>query len=139
MRSILSQTLRDIEVICIDDGSTDGSFDRLKEYAAQDARVKVLSQPNSGAAVARNSGLGHANGEFVAFMDPDDLYPNAEVLSTLYSRAVENGVDACGGCMMQFFPDGRKIEHYSGLNFGYEFTTEGIVDYLDYQFENQKQ
>ena len=135
MRSVLDQSLRNIEVICIDDGSTDGSLDRLNEYAAQDIRVKVLSQPNSGAAVARNNGLDHANGEFVAFMDPDDLYPDTEVLATLYSKAVANGVDACGGCMMQFFPDGRKIEHYSGLNFGYEFTKEGIVDYSDYQFE----
>jgi len=135
MRSVLDQSLRDIEVICIDDGSTDGSLDRLNEYATQDARVKVLSQPNSGAAVARNKGLSIAVGEFIAFMDPDDLYPDPEVLSTLYYKAVANGVDACGGCMMQFFPDGRKIEHYSGLNFGYEFTSEGIVEYSDYQFE----
>ena len=135
MRSVLGQSLHDIEVVCVDDGSTDGSLDRLNEYAAQDARVKVLSQPNSGAAVARNKGMSIASGEFLAFMDPDDLYPDPEVLSTLYSKAIANGVDACGGCMMQFFPDGRKIEHYSGLNFGYEFTTEGVVEYSNYQFE----
>ena len=135
MRSVLDQSLRDIEIICIDDGSSDGSLGLLKEYALQDERVKVFSQANSGAAVARNKGLSIASGEFVAFMDPDDLYSNLSVLEILYSKAIENSVDACGGCMMQFFPDGRRIEHYSGINSGYEFMTEGIVEYSDYQFE----
>ena len=128
MRSVLDQSLRDIEIICIDDGSSDGSLGLLKEYALQDERVKVFSQANSGAAVARNKGLSIASGEFVAFMDPDDLYSNLSVLEILYSKAIENSVDACGGCMMQFFPDGRRIEHYSGINSGYEFMTEGIVE-----------
>lgn len=135
MQSVLGQSLRDIEIICIDDGSTDDSLDRLNEYASADSRVKVLSQSNSGAAVARNKGLSVASGEFVAFMDPDDFYPDLNVLSTLYSKAIANSVDVCGGCMMQFFPDGRKVEHYSGINSGYEFTAEGIVAYCDYQFE----
>lgn len=135
MRSVLDQSLREIEVICINDGSSDGSLERLNEYASQDARVMVFSQANCGAAVARNKGLSIASGEFVAFMDPDDLYPNSSVLESLYSKAVENGTDVCGGCMMQFFSDGRKIEHYSGINSGYEFTSEGIVEYSDYQFE----
>ena len=133
--SILRQTLRDIEIVCVDDGSTDNSLRTLKAYAAKDARIRVFSQPNGGAAKARNNGLDHARGEFVAFMDPDDLYPDERVLQDLYENAVSHGANVCGGCMMQFFPDGRKVDSYVGINAGYSFKEEGFVDYVDYQFE----
>lgn len=72
--SILAQTLRDIEVICVDDGSSDGSRDLLHEYAARDARVTVLSQPNSGAGAARNLGMDTATGTYLSFLDADDFF-----------------------------------------------------------------
>lgn len=70
--SVLAQTLRDIEIICIDDGSTDGSVAILAEYAAKDVRIRVLRQENRGQGVARNRGLAVAHGEYVYFMDADD-------------------------------------------------------------------
>lgn len=72
--SVLAQTLSDIEVICVDDGSDDGSGKILEEYAQKDPRVKVLHQKNAGAGAARNLGLDHAAGEFLSFLDSDDFF-----------------------------------------------------------------
>ena len=71
--SLLSQTLKDIEVICVDDASTDNSLDLLHQYAEKDNRVKVFAlKENSGQAHARNVGLSHATGDYIGFVDSDD-------------------------------------------------------------------
>ena len=72
VRSVLSQTLHEIELLCINDGSTDDTVMVLKELAQKDPRIKVLSQRNAGAGPARNYGLKRAKGEFVAFLDSDE-------------------------------------------------------------------
>lgn len=72
MDSVVAQTLREIEIICVDDGSTDGSPALLREYAARDSRVTVISQENRGVGNARNTGLDAARGKYVFFADPDD-------------------------------------------------------------------
>lgn len=81
--SVLDQSFQDWEAICVNDGSTDGSFSILAEYAAKDARIKVVSQANAGTAVARNTGLKEASGDYVFFLDSDDwLEANAlQILS----------------------------------------------------------
>lgn len=70
--SILGQTVSDFEVICVDDGSTDGSSDILARYTAGDARIRVMSQENAGPSKARNRGLSQARGSYVWFVDADD-------------------------------------------------------------------
>ena len=72
--SVVNQTLREIEIICVDDGSTDGSPAILQEYAAKDSRIRVLTQPNMNAGAARNHGLRYATGEFLSFLDSDDFF-----------------------------------------------------------------
>lgn len=72
--SILAQTERDIEVICIDDGSTDSSGEILDRYAAEDNRVRVLHQKGSGAGAARNRGMDLARGTYLSFLDSDDFF-----------------------------------------------------------------
>ncbi len=75
--SLINQTLANIEIICIDDGSTDGSLALLKKYAKQDKRIKVYHQKNAGVATARNEGLRRANGKYIMWCDSDDTYtPN---------------------------------------------------------------
>lgn len=125
--SVLAQTLHEIEVVCVDDGSTDGSGKMLDEYAVRDSRVKVIHQKNAGAGPARNAGMDAAQGEFIAFMDPDDKYPDDCVLADLVSGAEENGVDVCGGSLLML--DGRSLEPC------FTFDADGVVDYADYQFE----
>ena len=73
VESIRQQTLKDIEIIIVNDGSTDGSMTILEELAAQDERIKLFSQENQGLSVTRNVGLSHSTGEYVYFMDSDDL------------------------------------------------------------------
>src|SRR5574344_575286 len=73
VESIRRQTLKDIELIIVNDGSTDGSMTILEELAAQDERIKLFSQENQGLSVTRNIGLSHSTGEYVYFMDSDDL------------------------------------------------------------------
>ncbi len=70
--SLLSQTLRELEVVCVDDGSTDDSAKILEEYRAKDARVVVVTQANAGVSAARNNGVAHAGGKYVCFVDSDD-------------------------------------------------------------------
>ena len=134
MESIINQTLKDIEIICIDDGSTDSSLDILKGYANKDSRIKVLTQVNKGAGVARNNGINNATGEFVAFMDGDDCYPNIKTLELMCSKAIANNVDICGGSLNQIKND-QIITDQSKFENDYTFKREGIIEYVNYQFD----
>lgn len=88
MDGVLAQTMKDIEVICVDDGSTDGTPAILREYEERDVRVKVLEQENGGAGKARNTGLAVARGETLSFLDADDLF-EPDMLETAYKRLKE--------------------------------------------------
>lgn len=90
--SLSRQTLSDIEVICLDDGSTDSSSLLLDEYAAKDSRFRVYHRENCGVAETRNVGIGLASGEFVMFVDSDD-YIAERTCEVLVSSAKENGAD----------------------------------------------
>lgn len=75
--SVINQDLEDIEIICVDDGSTDNTYNILQEYSSKDTRIKVLQQENKYAGTARNLGLSVATGEYIHFLDGDDLlFPN---------------------------------------------------------------
>ena len=78
VRSLLAQFYQDIEIILVDDGSKDASLSIIEQLAASDSRIVYTSQPNGGAAKARNTGLALATGDFITFVDGDDmLSPNA--------------------------------------------------------------
>ena len=97
MDSLLNQTLKDIEIIMVDDGSPDNCPQMCDEYAKKDNRVKVIHKQNAGLGYARNSGLEVATGEYVAFVDSDD-YVGLNMYKTLYEKAEAEGCDAvfCG-------------------------------------------
>ena len=89
LESVLKQTLRSIEIICVNDGSTDASLSLLNQIANNDARVKVISIDNSGPGVARNIGLSYASGDYIAFLDSDDEYCSSFSLEKMWSVAQE--------------------------------------------------
>ncbi len=92
IESVLGQTLREIELICIDDGSTDSSLDILKEYQANDERVRIVTETNAGPAIARNNGIRRARGEYLAFLDADDFF-ESDLLWELYNAAEADELD----------------------------------------------
>lgn len=94
--SALSQTVSDLEVIAIDDGSTDGTYDLLTSLAKEDERLKVIRKENSGPADTRNLGIDNAKGEYIAFLDSDDYIEN-DFFSSLLKRASGCDFDVIAG------------------------------------------
>lgn len=90
--SVLNQTLQDIEVICVDDGSTDASPGILRQYADADRRVRVVMQANAGPGAARNNGMERAVGEYIIFLDSDDWF-EPDFLEKMVDRIGETGAD----------------------------------------------
>ncbi len=94
IESVLCQSMRNIEIICVNDGSTDNSLEILKEYQQKDSRMMVIDQKNQGAGVARNNGMRHASGEYLLFLDADDYF-NPDLCSLAYYHAVNRSAQIC--------------------------------------------
>lgn len=96
--SLVGQTLKEIEIVCVNDGSTDSSLQILNEYAKSDKRIVIVNKPNGGLPSARNAGLDVAKGKYVAFVDGDD-YVDADMFRRMYNAARINSADivVCGG------------------------------------------
>ena len=108
LNCVINQTLRDIEIICIDDGSTDGSLQILEEYAQKDSRITVLKQKHQYAGVARNKGMEHAKGEYLSFLDSDDMFEPV-MLEEMYNAAVQNDTDITV-CNAKIYDNGTLLE-----------------------------
>ena len=107
LESLLEQTLKEIEIIAVDDGSTDGSGQLLAEYAARDKRLKVISLKRSGAAAARNRGIEAARGKWLWFADADDIAAPG-LAEKMYRRGEETDSDMVI-CQANFLDvDGKK-------------------------------
>ena len=132
--SVLGQTLKEIEVICVDDGSTDDSPKVLAAYAAKDPRMRVITQANQGVFAARNHALDEARGEFVVFMDPDDWYCDADALRTLYVEAVANKVKICGGEIVEMLDRNTAKPLPPGYVPSYRYRRRGFFEFSEYQY-----
>lgn len=115
--SIINQTLKDIEIICINDGSTDGSLAVLNEYREKDSRVVVILQENKGQSAARNVGFKTAGGEYVYFMDSDDVL-SLNALEMLFNHAVKDKTDIIYfGADVFYETEELKIQHGNYPNY----------------------
>lgn len=94
--SIQGQTLREMEILCVNDGSSDGSEAVLKRLQAQDPRIRILSQENAGPAIARNRALKEAKGDYIAFIDADDFILDADALERMYEAGCRENVGVVG-------------------------------------------
>lgn len=109
IESILAQTYKNLEIILISDGSTDGTDEVIREYAKKDSRIIPIFKENSGVSDTRNRGLDIATGDYIGFVDGDD-YIDPEMYETLLKNAIENNADIshCGYQMV--FPS--RVDYY---------------------------
>lgn len=106
--SVCGQTLGDLEIICIDDGSTDASPATMQDYAARDARVRIITFPqNRGVSAARNAGIDAATGDYLGFVDGDDTI-DPDFYEKLYSEAHRTGAEVVKGDILAFDPETGK-------------------------------
>jgi len=92
LTSLKNQTLKDIEFICVNDGSNDNSLKILEDFAREDKRFKIINQQNQGCGAAKNNGIKAAQGEYIAFLDPDDWF-ESNALESLYKKAKNQDCD----------------------------------------------
>ena len=102
--SIVNQTLKEIEIICVNDSSPDNSLSILEEYAARDSRIQILTQPNGGAGAARNNGMRHAHGKYLSILDSDDFF-ELTMLEEAYQKAEEVSADLVVFRCNQYFTE----------------------------------
>lgn len=106
--SIVNQTLKNIEIICVNDSSTDNSLNILNHYAEKDPRIKVVTQPNGGAGAARNRGLSLAAGKYLSFLDSDDFF-EPDMLELAYNKAVCDKADFVVFQSDQYYTDRKEF------------------------------
>ena len=120
LNSIINQTFKDIEIICINDGSKDNSLKIIEEFAAKDKRIRIINKENEGISAARNQGMGLAQGEYISFIDSDD-WIEENYLEALYTAAKKYDSDiACSSIIRVTGKRHRKKIIYKKE----EFTTE---------------
>lgn len=130
LNSLMGQSLKEIEMICINDGSTDGSLEILERYQERDPRIRVFSKENGGLSTARNYGIKKASGKYVYFMDSDDRI-HSQTLETCFYKAEEQNLDMVLFSAELFFEkedlkdsfrlDYRRRAEYPGVMPGGEF------------------
>ncbi|MBR3593572.1 MAG: glycosyltransferase family 2 protein [Clostridia bacterium] len=108
--SVLSQTHKNLEIICINDGSPDDSLAQLKTYAERDSRIKIIDKQNEGVSLARNAGLSYASGDYVMFVDSDD-WIDEDTIEQMLSAAQKEDADAVMCCYAKEFSDHTDISH----------------------------
>ena len=112
LESVANQTLKDIEIICVDDGSTDSSFEIVKEFAEKDSRFIAVSQENGGAGAARNNGLRRAKGKYLSFLDSDDFF-DEKMLEEAYNKAEATQADFVVFQSDQYYEETKEFKDVS--------------------------
>lgn len=130
--SVINQTLEDIEIICINDGSTDNSLEILEEYAKKDNRIKILNQENQGISATRNNGLKICKGKYICFLDSDD-YLELNALMETYDISEKYSLDICLFKLINFDENTKKqsTEEYFDMSFLKEIVGSNVFNHQD--------
>lgn len=126
LKSIVNQTLKEIEIICVNDGSTDNSLQILENFAKQDNRITILNQKNSGQSTARNRGIDKASGIYLGFVDSDD-WVDLNYFEKLYTSAEKYNCDMAASGIIRLHKWNKK--------FHLKFEEEKVTDNTDEKFE----
>ena len=113
LNSIINQSLDDIEIICVNDASTDNSLNILKKFQKKYSNFIILSQENHGPAIARNNAMKHAHGEYIAFLDSDDLFLDNNSLKLMYDTATKNYANMVSANIMGINLEGNIVKTYN--------------------------
>lgn len=130
IKSVFCQTLKEIEIICVDDGSTDNSAKVIQCLQLENSRIILFQQENQGAGVARNKGLQKAQGKYVAFLDADDYYMDSNALQIMFEACEKQNLSICG-CMRMCM----KGEQEHTCEVFTKETENRILNYKDFQMD----
>lgn len=138
MKCILNQTYREIEVILVNDGSTDNSADLCDAYAKYDKRIQVIHQANQGVSFAREKGIQMSTGKFITFVDIDDLI-DRHFIETLYNDIIAQNADivCCNSYEIEKDYNGKKINTLQTVTKGKRRITDMKICYEDYYLEDE--
>lgn len=125
--SLLNQTLKDIDIICVNDGSTDNSLEILREYAKKDARIKILDRKNGGRSVARNEGLEIVDTPYVMFCDSDDIY-HPTMCERMVNAIDEQGVDLAICGIMIHYEAHSEVKESDDMYYRLKFSGKNFID-----------
>ncbi len=126
LTSLIKQTFKDIEIICINDGSTDNTPDLLQVFNKLDTRIKVINQKNGGLSCARNTGIDNAKGEYICFLDSDD-WISTNFIEKLYDAIKRNDADIAAGTIVRW----RKSHQKFRVHYTEERVFESLKDKLE--------
>ena len=134
LNSIIYQSLKNIEIICINDGSNDESLNILKEFQKKDQRIIIISQNNEGAGIARNKGIMKSRGKYLGFVDSDDMLPDNFTLEIIYNKSIHNKALICGGSLNKLKKINGRLVIFNGKE-KYIFHREEMIEYKKYQYD----
>ncbi len=132
--SVLNQTFTDFEVLCVDDGSSDETFDIIKEYSKKDSRIIPLKNPEKGVSSARNFGIENSNGDYIGFVDSDDFI-QPQMYEFLYKAVTENN---CDFSVCRY----KKTSHFFKKSFEYKTTSfqpEKFISFDNMNFNSENE
>jgi len=136
VESAVNQTYSDIEIIIVNDGSTDSSLKIVKEYARIDSRIKIINKNNGGLSSARNAGLDQLSGSFILFLDGDD-YLDRNAVSILLKPFIDNQIDISVGSADNIYLKGTK-DLFNDTSYRLQSETIKSIDAVKMYYEDKK-
>lgn len=132
LESIINQTYQNLEIILVNDGSSDDSLKICEKYRSRDSRIKVITQKNHGLSATRNAGIEMATGKFLTFVDSDDWYSNKDSLKTLYNLLKSKNTEVAIGNFDEFNTKKNVFLLYDHDENSYIFSTK---EWFSHQYQ----
>lgn len=124
INSVLEQTLKDLEIICVNDESTDNSLEILEDLQKEHDFIKIINQKNSGSGKARNNGINNAIGEYIAFLDVDDIFVDNDALEKMYKKAINYNADIVSANLVRVSNEDVIEENFNYAEKNYMYFSE---------------